>query len=90
MSDPTIGADKPLNLWDSRANAVKDAFVHAYEGYMRHAEGYDELLPVKGGRVNKFVQPQSGCFVNLTPEQFQWVGYHLIRRSRHYVDHGPR
>ncbi|KAH6916030.1 mannosyl-oligosaccharide alpha-1,2-mannosidase [Coprinopsis sp. MPI-PUGE-AT-0042] len=53
-SDPSTGANEPLNLWDSRANAVKDAFVYAYEGYTKHAEGYDELLPIKGGRVNNF------------------------------------
>ncbi|EFI27370.1 mannosyl-oligosaccharide alpha-1,2-mannosidase [Coprinopsis cinerea okayama7 len=46
---------KPLSLWDHRANAVKDAFVYAYENYLKYAEGYDELLPRTAGKVNNFV-----------------------------------
>lgn len=47
---------KPVTqtLWDRRAEKVKDAFVHAFEGYTRHAAGYDELLPIVGGSVNNF------------------------------------
>lgn len=40
-------------LWEGRAEKVKAAFVYAFEGYRRHADGHDELLPVKGDKVNK-------------------------------------
>lgn len=54
-SDPGgVEAGKPSNIWESRASTVKDAFVYAYEGYMKHAAGYDELLPINGGQVNNF------------------------------------
>jgi len=32
--------------WAARANAVKQAFVHAYHGYETHAFPDDELLPL--------------------------------------------
>ena len=32
--------------WAARANAVKQAFVHAYHGYETHAFPEDELLPL--------------------------------------------
>jgi len=32
--------------WAARANAVKQAFVHAYHGYEAHAFPEDELLPL--------------------------------------------
>jgi len=32
--------------WAGRANAVKQAFVHAYHGYEAHAFPEDELLPL--------------------------------------------
>lgn len=31
---------------DDRAQQVKDAFVHAYNGYRQYAWGADELLPL--------------------------------------------
>lgn len=40
-------------VWNERANKVKGAFMHAYRGYMQHAAGWDELLPVSKGKVNK-------------------------------------
>ncbi|KAJ2930958.1 hypothetical protein H1R20_g6105, partial [Candolleomyces eurysporus] len=43
-----------VGIWDTRAEKVKEAFVHAFEGYKRHAGGYDELLPIVGGKVNNF------------------------------------
>lgn len=33
---------------------VKEAFRYAWEGYKKHAWGWDELLPVSGGRRNIF------------------------------------
>jgi mannosyl-oligosaccharide alpha-1,2-mannosidase len=41
------------NKWHERAQKVKEAFVHAYGGYEKHALPCDELLPVSGGKVNK-------------------------------------
>lgn len=32
--------------WDVRANAVKQAFIHAYHGYETYAFPEDELLPL--------------------------------------------
>lgn len=40
-------------LWNSRAEEVKDAFLHAYRGYMEFAAGHDELLPMSDGYVDK-------------------------------------
>lgn len=31
---------------NERAQAIKEAFLHAYNGYLEYAEGHDELLPV--------------------------------------------
>ncbi len=39
--------------WSQRADAVRDAFLHAYRGYMKYAGSNDELLPVSNGAVNK-------------------------------------
>lgn len=43
----------PNLLWQRRAESVKEAFMHAYRGYMQYAEGWDELLPVSNGKTNK-------------------------------------
>lgn len=40
-------------MWAGRAERVREAFVHAYAGYQKHALPYDELLPVSGEKVNK-------------------------------------
>ena len=46
---------KPLKSHptSSRADQVRQAFLHAYSGYQKQALLYDELLPVDGGKVNK-------------------------------------
>ncbi|KAF5383721.1 hypothetical protein D9615_003586 [Tricholomella constricta] len=41
-------------MWSARADKVRDAFVHAYEGYRTHALPYDELSPVSGKKINNF------------------------------------
>ncbi|EIW58472.1 seven-hairpin glycosidase [Trametes versicolor FP-101664 SS1] len=41
-------------LWDTRAAQVKQAFRHAYSGYKRYANGYDELRPLSNTAVNNF------------------------------------
>lgn len=38
-----------------RAEAVRKAFKHAYEGYERAAWGYDELMPTNNEKTNKYV-----------------------------------
>ncbi|KAI0741365.1 glycoside hydrolase [Daedaleopsis nitida] len=40
--------------WSARADAVRDAFLHAYAGYTKYAGSNDELLPVSNGAVNNF------------------------------------
>ncbi|KAE8353756.1 putative mannosyl-oligosaccharide alpha-1,2-mannosidase 1B [Aspergillus coremiiformis] len=37
------------NSIESRADAVKEAFVHAWEGYKRYAYPHDELHPISNG-----------------------------------------
>jgi len=45
-----------LTLWDGRAENVRNAFIHAYGGYRQYAALYDVLLPVTGGRANKYIR----------------------------------
>jgi mannosyl-oligosaccharide alpha-1,2-mannosidase len=42
-------------LWSTRAEHVRNAYIHAWEGYQSLAAPYDELLPVSSGKVNKYV-----------------------------------
>ena len=44
---------KEPTLWSARADAVRNAFLHAYRGYIKYAGSNDELLPVTNGAVNK-------------------------------------
>ena len=44
--------DRNVN-WAARANAVKQAFVHAYHGYEAHAFPEDELLPLTNSSETK-------------------------------------
>lgn len=39
---------------EQRRKAVKDGFLHAWNGYRKHAWGHDEVLPVTGGSRNVF------------------------------------
>lgn len=43
----------PSTIWSTRADQVKDAYLHAWSGYQRLAAPADELLPVSGGKVDK-------------------------------------
>jgi hypothetical protein len=38
--------DENAELWETRADKVKQAFVHAYSSYEKCARGSDELLPL--------------------------------------------
>ncbi|TBU30171.1 seven-hairpin glycosidase [Dichomitus squalens] len=40
--------------WSKRADAVRDAFRHAYKGYLEYAGSSDELKPVSNEAVNNF------------------------------------
>ncbi|KAL0947748.1 hypothetical protein HGRIS_013828 [Hohenbuehelia grisea] len=40
--------------WDYRALRVRNAYLHAYTLYKKHAAGYDELLPISLGHKNNF------------------------------------
>ncbi|CCM04172.1 uncharacterized protein FIBRA_06334 [Fibroporia radiculosa] len=40
--------------WPIRANAVRRAFLHSYDGYKKHAWASDELLPLSNSSVNNF------------------------------------
>ena len=48
-------ADVSPELWNERAEQVKQAFVHAYHGYERYASPNDELKPISHGKINKCV-----------------------------------
>ncbi|KAI0630700.1 seven-hairpin glycosidase [Trametes polyzona] len=53
----TISYPIPLSsphLWDTRAEQVKQAFKHAYGGYLKYAAGFDELRPLTNRGVNNF------------------------------------
>ena len=40
-------------VWEERAAQVKQAFLHAYRGYLQYANGHDELRPLSFIGVNK-------------------------------------
>ncbi|KAH9839937.1 glycoside hydrolase [Rhodofomes roseus] len=44
----------PPHVWKQRAEAVKNAFRHAYNGYERHAKPHDELRPLTNGTKDNF------------------------------------
>jgi hypothetical protein len=49
---PAKPADSPGD-WNARAEAVKEAFLHAYHGYEKYAMPADELKPLTNSSVNK-------------------------------------
>ncbi|KAJ3560592.1 hypothetical protein NP233_g10736 [Leucocoprinus birnbaumii] len=48
---PHVDASNP---WEARAQRVREAFKHAWGGYIERAAGWDELTPIDGGKVNNF------------------------------------
>ncbi|KAF9516571.1 glycoside hydrolase family 47 protein [Hydnum rufescens UP504] len=44
----------PAAVWHSRAQSVKESFIHAYHGYEAAAFGWDELLPVTNKSTTNF------------------------------------
>lgn len=41
-------------VWETRAEEVKKAFLHAYHGYESYAAPFDELMPVSNSKVSNF------------------------------------
>jgi hypothetical protein len=49
------GTHRTDDLWAKRADAVREAFEHAYNSYTRYAAPHDELLPLAKAPVDKCV-----------------------------------
>jgi len=65
------GPDAPYRHadWPARANAVKQAFAHAYHGYETYAFPEDELLPLTNSSEMKYVAPHHPTSLLLTSLQ---------------------
>ena len=59
------GGHRNDDIWADRADAVRAAFLHAYNGYTTHAAPHDELLPLTKASVDKCVLIASR-YVSLT------------------------
>jgi hypothetical protein len=56
VEDITTGLPlPPLSSWEGRAQAVREAFQHAYHGWEKYAAPADELLPNSKKPINKCV-----------------------------------
>jgi hypothetical protein len=82
------------DVWVQRAEAVRGAFLEAYNGYVEHAAGHDELLPLSKAPTDKYVLlfciVLRASFLNrITGVQLQRMGLVVYRVPRHVVDHGP-
>ncbi|KAI1788147.1 seven-hairpin glycosidase [Ganoderma leucocontextum] len=51
---PPPPGPQPNKKWSARAHAVREAFRHAYSGYLEYAGSSDELKPVSNESVNNF------------------------------------
>ena len=51
---PKIGPQHG-SVWSNRALQVRDAYLHAYQGYKKYALPHDELLPLSNKFVDKYV-----------------------------------
>ncbi|KAH9967560.1 glycoside hydrolase [Russula dissimulans] len=51
---PGLGSHQKGDLWARRADAVREAFLHAYNSYVAHAAPHDELLPLSKAPTNNF------------------------------------
>ena len=54
--------------WAQRADAVRGAFLHAYEAYLTHASPHDELLPLTNSSIDKCV-----CSPPRTADRSLWL-----------------
>ncbi|HYG07147.1 MAG TPA: glycoside hydrolase family 47 protein [Stenotrophomonas sp.] len=50
---PAVDAAESARL----AEQVREATRHAWQGYMRHAKGHDDLMPLSGGAHDWYAQP---------------------------------
>ena len=82
--------------WAERADAVRGAFLHAYEGYISYAAPHDELLPLSMRPIDKYVlifylgvRAHRSEPSPLLISQLQRLGSFYHRFPRHYVAHGP-
>ena len=78
-------------IWDDRAAQVKDMYRHAYSGYLKHAAGFDELLPLSNSAINKYVCHTIfvAAFCDAPPIQLQRLECFDVRFPRHDATHGP-
>ncbi|KAI9453041.1 seven-hairpin glycosidase [Lactarius psammicola] len=51
LAGTIVGHDGP---WSQRADAVRGAFLHAYQGYLSHAAPHDELRPLAKSPIDNF------------------------------------
>jgi hypothetical protein len=81
-ADPHVSSSE----WTSRAERVKQAFLHSYHGYEKYALPKDELRPVTNEGMSGFVSP---CAITLHymvskrsfGVQVQWMGCNSFRFS---------
>ena len=67
----------PPEEWNRRANAVKDAFVHAYRGYVLHASPHDELKPLSNQSADRYVLIRDSTSCLLISNSFNGWGVTL-------------
>lgn len=59
-----MSAEKKKELWKERKGLVREAFLHAWRGYVDHAWPMDELQSVSGSGTNKW------AFLSFFPSSF--------------------
>lgn len=80
--------------WLSRQQKVKDAFIHAWSGYKKHAMGYDELMPIShrgvdglGGLGATVVDALDTAIImgadEIVSEAGLWIETQLLDRIKH-------
>jgi hypothetical protein len=52
---PALGHHEAGDVWAERADAVRAAFLQAYNSYVEHAAPHDELLPLSKAPFDKCV-----------------------------------
>ena len=74
---------------EARAEAVKEAFLHAYGSYERYAAPADELRPLRNSSQQKCVMSSMKieCMLTSGFSKLQWLGCINVRCSRHHVAH---
>jgi len=82
-------ADTAQERWTGVAKEVREAFLHAWRGYQRHAWGADELRPVSGQGRNSFGQIGLTIIDSLTtlhlmdlPEEFERATAYVEKELR--------